>query len=237
MYGTTLKTICTAAAVAVATATASFAATYDATNVTTGNNDHTFYFGSAPFGGGNKHWQFEGGMGLFETFTDGFAKVTGTIFQNAPQADAANRFDVDVTFKLVDGPMNGLKCGGGCADSANWDHYVFDDATLTGIAGAVSGLVLGLDNRPNMPIGQFGNGANDKNAGLGFSDWFKWSVETANGHFGLMQGDSGYGDINLNLADNGGGNRPLNPVPLPAGGLLLLSGLAGVGAMRKFKKR
>lgn len=223
--------------VAAVSATASFAATYDATNVTTGGNDHTFYFGGAPFGGGNKHWQFEGGEGVFETYdvgVDSFAKLTGTILQNAYSPDPANRFVVDVTFKQAAGSVNGTKCAQGGCDPSSWDFYTFDAATLTGTAGSVTGLVLGLGDRSGAPIGQLGDGANDKNAGFGFSDWFTWSVISNTSNLDFSQVSNFHGDINLNLELS---NDEMPAVPLPAGGLLLLSGLVGFGAIRKIRTR
>ncbi|MEM9584140.1 MAG: hypothetical protein AAGA08_13600 [Pseudomonadota bacterium] len=234
MFRSALKAVYAAAMIATIGATASVAATYKATNVKTGGNFHTFFFGSAPFGGGNKHWQFEGGFGTFKTFEDGgnsFATLEGRIFQNAPQADATNRFDVSVKLQKVAGPgAAGAKCSGCFGGvAADWSFYEFVSAEslLTGVAGMVSGLELSLGDRPNQPIGQLGNGANDKNAGLGFSDWFEWTITKDNGVFANLDvGTKGYGDINVNLAT----------MPLPAGGLLLLSGLFGIGVMRKMRK-
>lgn len=214
MFFSKLKTICLSAAVTAVMATSSFATVYHATNVTSGSQDHTFYFNPA-IGGPNKHWQFDG-VGIFTVNGSGAgatATLTGEIVQNG---SPGNRFGVDLSFQGAAGPNgSGLKCGGGCGDSANWQFFQSITGSLTGLAGSVLGTVLDLSHRNGTPYPQLGNGANDKNSGYGFSTWF--SVDGRSGQ---------YGDINLNLS----------PVPLPAGVILLLTGLAGLGAARRFKK-
>lgn len=215
MFFSKLKTICLSAAVTAVMATSSFATVYHATNVTSGNQDHTFYFNPA-IGGPNKHWQFVGGYGIFTVNGSGAgatATLTGEIVQNG---SPGNRFGVDLSFQGAAGQNGaGLKCGGGCGDSASWQFFQSITGSLTGLAGTVVGTVLDLSHRTGTPFPQLGNGANDKNSGFGFSTWF--SVDNRPGQ---------YGDINLNLS----------PVPLPAGVVLLLTGLAGLGAARRFKK-
>lgn len=130
-------------------------------------------------------------------------------------------------FTVIDGPgSGGNKCGGDCSDTSGWDYFDFVTATLTGI-GDLAGTVLTLeifpiddDGLPAMP-GQLGMGANDKDAGMGFSTWFSWTDQ---------DGRSGRGDVNLQLAMQ----PPEIPLPMPA--LLLLTGLGAMGATRKFRR-
>lgn len=219
MFFSKLKTICLSAAVTAVMATSSFATVYHATNVTSGSQDHTFYFNPA-IGGTNtnthKHWQFDG-VGIFTVNGTGVgatATLTGDIVQNGLPN---NKFHVDLSFTNgVTGPnAHGPKCGGDCTDAANWQFFELVSGSLTGFSGVVDGLMLSLSHRTGTPLPQLGDGANDKNDEFGFSTWFSVNNQS-----------NQYGDINLNLS----------PVPLPAGVVLLLTGLAGLGAARRFKK-
>ncbi len=232
---TALKTLGLAAATTVAMAASAFAASvYDGTYVAsdvTNNGIHSVWFGDygSPYSG-SKSWKSSGDTKLVVDDMNGMtiAHYTGTIFQHG---NAGNTIKVDAKFKLETNSanFNGTKCGGGCGDSANWDRYTFLDATLTGLTGAALGDIFTLTNRimgngHPAPIAQLGYGANDKDGGLGFSTWFGWKDQ---------DGNTGHGDINLKLTDR---TDNIPPVPLPAGGLLLLTGLAGLGAARRFKK-
>ena len=236
---TILKTLLTTVVLSTATLTGASAATFDATSVTTNGNAHSFWFAGNPFGA-SAYWQFEGGAGTLEV-DNNTATLSGSIVQNNA---TQNKFDVNVSFNLAAGPSSaGIKCGAfgnnaycnNVADGTTtvaaslfdgWSHYTFGSATLEGVSGVVDGLDLALSDRTGRAIGQLGWGASDKRGKSdGFSDWFNWTV--TNNDSGLrLTSTSGSGDINVFIA----------PIPLPAGGVLLLSGLFGLGAMSRRRK-
>ena len=112
--------------------------------------------------------------------------------------------------------------------------------TMTG-TGILAGLNLSVTRLPanGSDATQVGSspgtgtrGANNKNDNLGMANWFKITVDSsACGTFCTTNAseisslNGRQGDINVDLA----------PVPLPAGMLLLLTGIAGLGAARRRK--
>lgn len=240
-----LKAIAVAGLTSISMAGMGVAATvYDATSATSGSNDHSFWFGSNPFGG-SKFWQFDT-VGIFTTYTQGgmdFASLTGTIQQNGA---ASNQLQVDAVFKLrgVGDAFSGpnTKCGavgsagvGECNGDDTWAYYDYDSVLLTGL-NALDGLTLELSDKTggNIPP-QLGDGANDKDTGFGYSTWFNWEVTKA-GTTGFDLGRIGHGDINIKLGNERDSQDP-EPVPLPAGGLLLISALVGMGVVRRRSTR
>lgn len=205
--------------------------TYDATSVNTNGNLHTFWFPGLE--ASSDYYQFVGGPGTF-VVTNTTARLTGTIAQNG---NAGNSLDIDINFNyLQTGTGNGVsgKTGGVPNPESSftdlWDFFSYGSAMVTGTAGSnFDGLRIDLSLRPStgaMPP-QLGNYADDKGgSGLGFSGWYFWTVTDNGGISGL--GSSGSGDINLQLTSRPPDQVP--PVPLPAGIVLLLSGL-GFGAI------
>lgn len=126
----------------------------------------------------------------------------------------------------------------GSVDTDTWQYFDLDSGSFTG-SGSASDLSLSFmqmpdPNRPNIPAGedwrgQFGIGANGKNVGLGFSSWLTWSAVvgagcTVCGSENLFDGETGRGDINIDLA----------PVPVPAAFWLFGSALIGfIGMSRR----
>lgn len=204
--------------------------TYDATSVTTGGNLHSVWLVDFLGSGADRYWQFEGGAGEL-VVTDTSATLSGTLVQNS---NSDNKLDIVAEFGFRGtGPAGhtaaGLKCGGGCGDAANWDFFDFVSGSLTGASTSLAGLSVSLMGQINAngdeyPV-QLGNGANDKNAGLGLSSWFRWYSD---GDDTFFDGRArGRGDINVNLA----------PVPLPASGLLLIGAIGAVGAASRRRRK
>lgn len=172
-------------------------------------------------------WDFIPDAGKFTVGAqNATAALTGTI-QN--QEFSSLQMVVDVTWVLNDPNVQQVQKHGGGAHDGTWSFFDMTTATLTGI-GDLAGLTLALYDFPvagNVPF-QLGNGANDKNAGLGAAGWFGWNVLTTGSYNGPAANlPSNHGDFNINLA----------PVPLPAAGMMLLVGLGGLGALRARKAR
>lgn len=204
--------------------------TYDASNVTTRTNDHTFWL--VDFlgdGDADRHWQFQDGSGVFVVDDDG-ASLNATIVQNT---NANHIMNVSMDFVAIDGPGSmGNKCGGDCSDTSEWDYFDFTSAVVTGV-GELAGVILNLeiypideDGKPSMP-GQLGWGANDKDAAFGFSTWFTWVEDEGSRDYA---GRSGRGDANMQLTASP------SEVPLPLPALMLISGLGALGMTRKLRK-
>ncbi len=109
---------------------------------------------------------------------------------------------------------------GGPVDPSTWRYYYIDDTSskITGVGGAIDGVVLDLNQRPDgseygKHVFQIGEGANGKNIRFGASTWFNYT-----GQF------SGRGDINIDLKE----------IPAPGAGALamLAAGVAGVRRRR-----
>ncbi len=203
--------------------------TYAATSVNTAGNDHTFWLNGLIDGGADNYWQFDGGSGVFTVAGDNAtANLTGTIRNNV---HATFALIVDVTFALRglgdEGdiiPNNGTleyKGSSHGGDPSMWAFYDMTTASLTG-ADDLAGLLLSLTTFG--PPAQLGDGANDKNAGLGAAQWFSWTVEENTTKY-AFESSTGrqHGDINLNLS----------PVPVPAAGLLLIGAIGSLGFARR----
>ena len=218
--------------------------TYDATNVSGKGQNFAMWLVGLPIPRNQTYWQFEGGAGVFNV-NDTSATLSGVLVQNG---DASRRLQLDMTLSYrgtgaAGQGSAGPKCGGGCADSANWDYFNFQSATLTGASPALAGLSVQLTAFPTdifgraTTPGQLGNGANDYNGGLGFSTWFTWTTTAADRYFFLPT--RGNGDININLDPTAPPPPPPppppapTPIPLPASGLLLLGALGAAFARHR----
>lgn len=174
--------------------------------------------------------------GLFVIREDGSASLSGHLVS---QFDDQFRAKVDLTFRLRDdagayGAKKELKKKaythhGGPIDTNLFRFFDLEGGTFTG-KSALDGLNLSFSQRPSnglYPL-QIGEGANGKNGNLGLSVWFFLHVAdncTAKACYALAD-QSLYGDFNLDLVET----------PLPAGAILLMTGMAGLLSARRLKK-
>ena len=195
---------------------------YSATSVSSGSFDHAVWLvdllGHTV---ADRYWQFEGGSGLF-TVDGNSAELEGSIVQNTNPHNVL-MIDMEFDFRGTGAAGQGSEApkNGGGGDPDTWDYYDLVSGSITGtLMGEAVALDLTIRPSDELPA-QLGLGANDKDGGFGFSSWIYWSVAAGNEFdFGRH---SGIGDVNIQLA----------PVPLPAGGLLLLAGLGGLALARR----
>ena len=171
------------------------------------------------------------------------ATMTGTL---ASASDPTSVWDVEINFILGmnnadftnpmghTNPLGGTSFGeqkrelnnaaytenGGPVDPSTWNYYYIDDAnsTLTGVGGAIDGVVLDINQRPGgsnygKHVFQIGTGANGKNINFGASTWFNYTGKY-----------NGHGDINIALKEI--------PTPGAASLALLSCGIAGARRRR-----
>ncbi|MEM8770961.1 MAG: VPLPA-CTERM sorting domain-containing protein [Pseudomonadota bacterium] len=178
---------------------------------------------------------------LFTLNADGTATLSGRV---ASQADP--RFAFDVSFDLAQrqgpgwgGPKKELHSSaysnrGGPIDPGTWEYFDLTGGIFTGV-GRFAGIELVATQRPQngrYPA-QIGYGANNKNANYGLSFWFSLAV-TQNCKVSFcrqlatfQQNNRLFGDINIDLMET----------PLPAGVWLFGSGLAGLAALRRRRRK
>ena len=235
----------TATATAFTAAPAMAGTTYHATEAHR-DSKVSKYSGGHAFWSPNGKATFVDESGMFQTFDDGTARLTGTIEFNIHGQHL--RFDADVNFTTAmtydqylapqghldpdDITRHGqikkeLKKsayvnGGGSVDPESFTFYYLDesDSTLTGL-GTLQGYDLTLTQRPagddyGKMIFMFGEGANGKNTHLGLSGWLSYNYQ---GH------TIEHGDINIDLTPK--------PVPTPSAAGLGLATLAGLMIRRR----
>lgn len=179
--------------------------------------------------GATKKWSVQSGTVTYDSDA-GTLDLNG-IVRNNGLTDLEFEFDFSLN-ELAVQPDQDPYCGNysACKNASqdmkdNVKYFDFAVASLTGIGGAITGLVLDLEIMPadGSKPPQFGYGANWYDAAFGYSNWFFWDVvaegQNPEGDYNL----SGRGDMNLSLA----------VMPLPAGAWLMIAGLASLGALRR----
>ncbi|MCH5376030.1 MAG: VPLPA-CTERM sorting domain-containing protein [Planctomycetes bacterium] len=189
--------------------------------------------------------------GLVSFFDDGTATLTGRLVsRHSPDAYFDVAFDYDSSF--LKAPA--FKSRNGSVATADTFFRDMEGGTLIG-GGILSGLNLSVTRAPATGIyaTQFGSGtvtnrgANNRNSNFGMASWFKYSVEQATceicGNRAITRRAAGgpvRGHVNLDLASAPIPNNRVvapAPVPLPAGGLLMLSGLAAFAGLRRKRRQ
>ena len=162
--------------------------------------------------------------------------MTGTV-QNNSNASLQLDFNWSLNEVVHAGPPAcGAAAGTGCklATQAMKDNMVYFDFAgqqLTGTAGTVlAGLSIDLTIKPldGSKPPQLGYGGNWRTLDFGYSNWFKWSVSSAEKSVYGLRNMDGDGDMNLTLTPT--------PVPVPAAAWMLIAGVGALGAMRRRRK-
>lgn len=232
MGGTLLKALAVAAACIIGSQAnaATITHNYEVTSAVGSGNDHSLWISSGLGSGIGRDFDFSP-AGMFSIFSNGMAKLTGRVVsQDNPAAGFDLSFMYDNTF-LKDPKF---KSENGSVATDDTFFLDLEGGTLIG-TGLLAGLDLSVVRKPanGKYATQIGsgtdtqNGANNKNSNFGMSTWFTIQVDRADCiicNTSTIQNLNGrQGDINIDLN--------VAPVPLPAGGLLLLTAFAAAAGL------
>ncbi|MEM0935853.1 MAG: hypothetical protein AAGJ91_08115 [Pseudomonadota bacterium] len=212
---------------------ANYTGDYFATRFADETNKHAVWIADGAGLFDDPHWIFVNNSGRLSYDGTG-GSISGTIESEG----GTSAFDIMINFSYISDWNLPAKCemGAYCETQsykdkeALYDFLRFESGTFTGKDG-LDGLVLTLSERPadgTFP-GQVGIGGSAKpqnKEDLSFSTWFTWTV-TQNTNGVYVGPTEGRGDVNVRLA----------PVPIPAAGLLLLSGLGGTMLLRARRRQ
>ena len=202
-----------------------------------GSSDHSAWLPNAPYG---SDYNFAP-SGKFSIYDDGFATLQGTIeSQSNPEA----RFTVSVNFQSTDDGtpkeelISSAYAPDGPVDPSTWSFFNLTSGSLIG-SGLNAFTSYSLAEAPESGAHPFqiGIGANGKNIQLGGSGWFFYTpLFQCEGPCEAALAPTYQGDFNLTFANDP--DFGPSPVPLPAGGLLLIGAFGALAAVgrRKTKK-
>ena len=220
---------------------------FDATSAVGNGSDHSLWFKLGIGGAAYTDFDFDpaGTLTLFDD--DTMTLVGSTTSQNIPEiGGVAAGFEIDFSYNNVFTNSGGaftpeFKSENGSVEVLGQTFFRnMTGGTLTG-TGILDGLVLTVERLPEEgpeatqigPSDGVNEGANNKNTNYGMANWFKITgitdactstfCDSVTDDFAYLDGSQG--DINIDLA----------PVPLPAGLLLLLTGIGGLAAVRRTK--
>ncbi|MCB9044028.1 MAG: Ig-like domain-containing protein [Chitinophagales bacterium] len=153
-----------------------------------GINNHSIYLADLP---GTARYVFYNNSGVFESFADGTAHLTGTIVN---KDDPDKMWVIDIYFKnrmdyaTWEAMSNPPHYKGNSYDVGlhylNWDYYTIDSgddgqkSTIKGVDGSDFEdwiLYLSQDTDGGKYTTQVGQAANDQNTAYGISTWFHFS--------------------------------------------------------------
>ncbi len=238
-----IKTMLLAAAVATAAAGTSMAATlthqYDVTSAVGSGSDHSIWIKSG-IGSIGSDFDFKP-AGQFSMYDNGTATLTGSVeSQNTAGSGFKVSFNYDSKFKFT--PQFKSENGSKAVPGQTFFRDL-QSGTLTGY-GALAGLVMKVSRMPNKgpyatqigPSNGVNNGANNKNKNYGMAHWFDMRVLKNNCKVCTKATaralNKSQGDVNVDLEGGPIGGQ----IPLPASGLLLVGGLAGLAGLRRKRR-
>lgn len=194
--------------------------------------------------------------GIFQVFDDDTATLSATFFNNN---DSSTGFDVVLNMDSTYPNNQAPEFKGAFADVADPGNVRFFDpesGTVSGFGAALAGLDLEIGRFPGFDPAnpnptdpddeitafQFGGGVpipevrgvNQHNADFGFSVWLQ-AISVTNNTCAICSNPE-IANIVGEQFDIVGNLQEVSAVPLPAGSLLLLSGLGAMGVVRRRRK-
>lgn len=240
-----IKTILMAAAVSAVTATSAMAVTlveqYEATSAVGSGADHSMWLAPGVSHTYNIGQDFDfSPAGTFSLFSDGSAKLEGRVVS---QSNKDAGFDLSFMYDNTFLQKPAFKSENGSKATPETRFLDLESGILEGF-GLLKGLTLMVSRLPvdGKYATQFGpsngddNGPNNKNTNDGLAGWFKIKVVSNEckicNYWTKKKLNYAQGDINIDLDGGPVGGE----VPLPASGLLLIGGLAGLAGIRRKRR-
>jgi hypothetical protein len=234
------KTMFAAAAIAVIASTAAQAATeqFNATSAVGSGADHSLWISGGIAGGLGSDFDFDP-AGLFTIDENDVGSLTGRVVsQSAGFSDTG--FEVNFTYvQPAFAPQ--FKSENSSAGAADLRFTYLEGGTLTGF-GQLQDVILNVVAKPQNDTyaAQWGSapddltvGPNNKNSNFGMAHWF--TIDSIGGMCFTDFCDQYRSSIRGLVGTQGDINVDLAPIPLPAGGVLLLTGLAAAAGLRRRK--